>query len=281
MDTILVIDSDEATRTWLQKLLSENNFKVIFADNGEDGISKVTEIKPNLVILDINLPDIHGENVINQILQTKGKDGLPIIVFSGSYDENKISQLFELGIADFVQKKPGVEKELLGKCSTSLLRAKSSTGPLHNGKIITFFSAKGGIGTSTLCLNLAYSIAKQVERKSVLVVDLVLPLGSLAIMVGVEVSKSIAGLSNERYSQNFENYQDYLIPVNGWNFSILPGSCSPHDGQNLNPSRISPIIRTLQSEFDYVIIDIGRLFLKLAYLYSKYLMPFQLLLALI
>jgi len=264
MDTILVIDNDEATRIWLQQLLSENNFKVIFADNGEDGILKVLESKPNLIIIDINLPDIHGENVINQILHTKGKDGLPIIVFTSSYNEDIISQLFELGIADFVQKTPGVEKELLGKCSTSLLRAKSSTGQLHNGKIITFFSAKGGIGTSTLCLNLAHSIAKLVAEQSVVVVDLVLPLGSLAIMVGVDVRKSIAGLSNESYSPNFENFQDYLKPVDDWNFSLLPGSCSPHDGQNLNPSRISPIVRTLQSEFDYVIIDIGKTLSKIS-----------------
>jgi len=258
MDTILVIDSDEATSTWLQKLLSDNDFRVILAHDGEDGLLKVAANKPDLIILEINLPDISGEDVITRSLQSKGMERSPIIVFSSSYDENEITRLFELGIADFVQKKPGVEKELLGKCSTSLIRAKSTTGPIYSGKIITFFSAKGGIGTSTLCLNLAHSIAKQVEQQSVLVVDLVLPLGSLAIMAGVQVSKSIAGLSNESSTKKFGKIKEYLIPVDGWNLSIMPGSCSPHDGQKLDPSQITPIIRTLQSEFDYVIVDIGK-----------------------
>ena len=126
MDTILVIDSDEATRNWLQNLLSENNFKVILTDNGQEGLGKFTENKPNLIILDINLPDIRSEEIIKEILHSTGKDSIPIIVFSSSYNEVEIARLFELGIADFVQKKAGVDKELLGKLSTSLIRAKSA-----------------------------------------------------------------------------------------------------------------------------------------------------------
>jgi Flp pilus assembly CpaE family ATPase len=258
MNTILVIDHDQATKTWLKYFLSKNGYIVRTAASGKIGLQNIADHHPDLIIIDPKLPDIDGGVIIKTINQDSGLKLIPIIVFSDLYDTQEISRYFEMGIADFVCKKPGIEKEILGKCVTSLIRSRSTTGPLPSGKLISFFSAKGGNGTSTLCLNLAHSIAKQVAPKSVLVIDLVLPLGSLAIMVGIQAGNSIAQLSTERAPEDTQKLKEYLLPVDNWNISILPGSCSPDDGQKLNPNHITPILDSLLLAFDYVIIDLGK-----------------------
>jgi Flp pilus assembly CpaE family ATPase len=256
--SILVIDGDRATRSWLVKLFSAQGYDVDVAETGDIGHNKIKTNQPDLVILDLDLPDINGEDVIGAIFKDSGISKPPVIVFSSRYNVQEISRLFDIGIADFVQKKPGVEEELLGKCITSLIRSQSATGPLPSGKLISFFSAKGGTGTSTLCLNLAHMITKQVAQKSTLVVDLVLPLGSLAIMTGVQDRDSIARLSIQRASEDSQKMKDFLLPTSTWNFSILPGSRSLHEGQKLDPTRILPIIESLCYEFDFVIVDLGK-----------------------
>jgi MinD-like ATPase involved in chromosome partitioning or flagellar assembly len=256
--SILVIDGDRATRSWLERFFSTQGFDFEAVETGEIGLSKIKTNQPDLIILDLDLPDIKGEDVIKAIFKDSGISKPPVIVFSSRYNIQEISRLFDFGIADFVQKKPGVEDELLGKCKTSLIRSQSATGPLPSGKLISFFSAKGGTGTSTLCLNLAHMITKQVTQKSTLVVDLVLPLGSLAIMTGVREGDSIARLSLQSASQDSRQMKDYLLPASTWNFSILPGSRSLREGQKLDPTRILPIIDSLRYEFDFVLVDLGK-----------------------
>jgi pilus assembly protein CpaE len=101
-------------------------------------------------------------------------------------------------------------------------------------------------------------ITKQINKKSTLVVDLVLPLGSLAIMTGVQDGDSIARLSLQMDSQDSRKMKDYLLPASVWNFSILPGSRTLHEGQKLDPTRIFPIVESLRYEFDFVIVDLGK-----------------------
>jgi pilus assembly protein CpaE len=262
-NSVLIIDSDRASVNWLENLLVRKEFSVTIATNGRDGITLVSNTQPDLIILDMNLEDIAGEQVIEAI-QQGGDSMIPIIVFSVVKDLLGISRLFQLGITDFVQKKPGIENELLGKCATSLIRAKSSIGLRPKGKLISFFSAKGGNGTSTLCLNLANSLADQIQPKTVLVVDLVLPLGSAAIMTGVAHQGSIASLTVDRQSLDTQKLKDYLLPVENWSISIMPGSESLLDSQKLDPSQIVPILSTLLRAFDYVFVDLGKTFSRIS-----------------
>ena len=180
------------------------------------------------------------------------------MVFTTRLDLLDISRLFQLGISDYAIKRAGVENELLGKVSSSLFRVKSSGGIKPKGKLISFFSAKGGNGTSTLCLNLAHSLAESVKPKSVLVVDLVLPLGSIAIMTGIEHADSIANLTSEVKPQDTKGLKAFLLPVIDWSVSILPGSESVEDSQKLEPRRIVPILSSLLRAFDYVFVDLGK-----------------------
>ena len=258
VNRILVVDSDPATRTWLRDLFSGHGYDVEASQGGMEGLVKAESGRYDLVILDLELEDIDGEDVIEELQKKSSLARIPIVLFTTRLDLLDISRLFQLGISDYAIKRAGVENELLGKVSSSLFRAKSSGGIKPKGKLISFFSAKGGNGTSTLCLNLAHSLAESLKPKSVLVVDLVLPLGSIAIMTGIEHADSIANLTSEVKPQDTKGLKAFLLPVIDWSVSILPGSESVEDSQKLEPRRIVPILSSLLRAFDYVFVDLGK-----------------------
>ncbi|MCJ7584622.1 MAG: response regulator [Anaerolineales bacterium] len=257
-NTILVIDNDQATSKWLFTFLSNAGYEVRTASSGREGLGKLTAERPNLVILDLSLPDIGGEQVVESIIQNPITANIPIVVLLRKDNPQEIARLFDKGIADYIVKRPGIESELLAKCRTCLSRARHSTSQLPKGRLISFFSAKGGNGTSTLCLNLAHILARQVTPKTVLVTDMVLPLGSLSIMTGSQQRRSIVELTTEGGPYDYKKLKEFLAPARLWDFSILQGSRNPHDAQRLNPDQIEPLFESLLLMFNYVIVDLGK-----------------------
>jgi len=255
---ILVIDNDQATSKWLFTFLYNAGYEVRTASSGHEGLGKLTAEQPNLVILDMSLPDIGGEQAVESIIKNPISANIPIVVLLRKDNPHEIARLFEKGIADYIVKRPGIESELLAKCHACLSRARHTTSQLPKGRLISFFSAKGGMGTSTLCLNLAHMLARQVAPKTVLVTDMVLPLGSLSIMTGSQQGRSIAELTTEGEPYDYKKLKNFLAPARDWHFSILQGSLNPHDAQRLNPDQIEPLFESLLLMFNYVIADLGK-----------------------
>jgi Flp pilus assembly CpaE family ATPase len=257
-DTILIIENDLITNKWLSTFLSKNGYDVNTASLGREALDLVTSKIPDLVILDLNLPDISGEQVVESIIQNPITSKIPIVVLTSKGDSQEVSRLFEKGIAHFIVKKPGIESELLGACTSCLSRARRTNSLISKGRLISFFSAKGGNGTSILCINMAQILARQVLPKTVLVVDMVLPLGSLGIVTGSQRGNSIAALTTEGGPYPISKIKKYIVQAKEWNFSLLQGSYNPYDAGTLIPDEIAPLFDSLQLAFNYVIVDLGK-----------------------
>jgi pilus assembly protein CpaE len=119
--------------------------------------------------------------------------------------------------------------------------------------------AKGGIGTSSLCLNLAQMISQEEESRTA-VLDLVLPLGYLARITGAQSPYDVVELT--RQIQPKELTPSFLrssLPVpKSWNFHLVPGARDPHQGAMLDADRLAPLIQSLRAGFSRVIVDLGR-----------------------
>ncbi len=255
---ILAIDNDKATLKWLSTLLSSAGFDVSLADSGGVGLLKAAKEIPDLIILDLLLPDISAETVFTRIQKDPKTSHIPIIILSSKYDPREVIRFLEKGISDYIIKRPGIETELLGKCASIAARGREIVKPPSTGKLITFFSAKGGVGTSTICLNMAHSMAQQVNPKKVVVSDLALPFGSLAMMMRSNSGHTITKIISKPEPYNVQNLPGFLQPDKTWKVSLLQGSGSIADAQLLDPERINRLFKNLRSTFDYVLVDIGR-----------------------
>ena len=125
--------------------------------------------------------------------------------------------------------------------------------------MIVFLSAKGGTGTSSLCANLAMTIKEQNQEARVVVVDLVLPIGSIAQIVGYEGQLNLVTAADLPSGQTTGEYFLKNLPEPElWKFQLLAGSPDPQHGNNLKGNRIGQIVDVLRATYDFIIIDLGR-----------------------
>lgn len=118
MKKILIIDDDIPIGNMLEETLSKEGYKIFRAYSGTEALFVFSKAKPNLVLLDLMLPGLHGEDVLPQI------KGIPVIVVSAKVDiDNKVDVLLG-GAVDYVTK-PFHMKELLARISVHLRNAES------------------------------------------------------------------------------------------------------------------------------------------------------------
>jgi DNA-binding response OmpR family regulator len=130
MFTLLFIEDDEAIRTALQLVLEDEGYEVAVAGDGETGIKMFATIQPDLVLLDLRLPDISGFEVCRAIRRTSIT---PVIMVTAQTDTSDLVNGFDAGADDYVTK-PVVPKELAARIRAALRRTQTSEPSQSNEK---------------------------------------------------------------------------------------------------------------------------------------------------
>jgi two-component system KDP operon response regulator KdpE len=123
MTKVLVIDDEGQIRRFLRAGFELHRFVVLEAENAAAGLKAATFNKPDLIILDLNLPDIEGSEVLERI---RSWSNVPIIILSIHADEQEKVRLLKLGADDYVVKPFGMS-ELLARGEAALRRHLRST----------------------------------------------------------------------------------------------------------------------------------------------------------
>ena len=119
--TILIIEDDKDINEMLTKLLTNNNYNVLNAYSGTEGVL-VHNDNIDLILLDLMLPGKNGEEIIREL---KNENNVPVIVMSAIQDIDKKVDLFDLGANDYITK-PFHNDELLARIKVQL-RDKNNT----------------------------------------------------------------------------------------------------------------------------------------------------------
>lgn len=120
MEKILVIDDEKEIRKLLQIVLSANNYKVEEAENGKDGIIAAAFLRPDLILLDLSLPDMDGGEVLKRIREFSK---MPVIILSVREQENYKIAALDSGADDYVTK-PFSPGELLARIRAAIRHSK-------------------------------------------------------------------------------------------------------------------------------------------------------------
>lgn len=137
-DRILVVEDEKGISNFINTILSVNNFDVITAKNGAEAYAMITSYCPDVVILDLGLPDIDGLDIIKSVREWSH---VPIIVVSArSHEKDKVTAL-DLGADDYLTKPFGTS-ELLARIRTAIrhTRIHQSNHELTN---LGIFKANG------------------------------------------------------------------------------------------------------------------------------------------
>ncbi len=128
---ILVIEDDDETRAALVRELTSRGYRVAEAGDGRAGMLRWEGRRPDLVLLDLGLPDIDGLDIVRRI---RREAATPIVILSGRYEEREKVEALERGADDYVTKPFGVD-ELNARLRVALRRA-AGAGADPAGRIV-------------------------------------------------------------------------------------------------------------------------------------------------
>jgi len=256
---ILIVDSDQVTMHWLQSKLTTVGYTVDTATRGDIALQKISQDPPNLIVLDLTLPDGNGLDLIRRLREDPQFINVGIIIFSLRTEPDDIVAGLNAGADHYVRKRPGADAELLAVVRACLTQPAKGAQTPSRGKIISFCSAKGGTGTTSICVNTACALAKLESQARIVLVDMVLPIGSVGASLGYETSKTIARLSAE-VTEEIDRViiERYVSQKLKWGFHVVIGAKDPNEATGLNVSQIDSIFEMLPASYDYVLVDLGR-----------------------
>ena len=114
--SILVIEDEKSICDFISRTLELNDYKVMTASNGKDGLQAITSMLPDMVLLDLGLPDMDGNEIIRA---TREWSSMPIIVISARIQEKEKVEALDSGADDYITKSFGTS-ELLARIRTAM-----------------------------------------------------------------------------------------------------------------------------------------------------------------
>ena len=261
--SVLILDENPASRNFLANTLREKQFKVLEAASGKDALITAWRDEPDLVLFDPVLSDIKDEEFIHKLRNDPRTSATPLIALSSDPSPGRKETCLNAGVNEYLVKSsqalPALEERLTRIFGVERPTQIAEKEGKEAGLLIVFLSAKGGTGTSSLCANLAMNIKQNQPEARVVVVDLVLPIGSIAPMVGYEGDTNLITVADLPSGQTDGEYFHKMLPEPElWKFQLLAGSTDPEHGNVLKGDRIEQIVDTLRSSYDFIVIDLGR-----------------------
>jgi len=120
---ILIIEDNEKDSDFFSKLLEEKGYNVSCAFNGKDGLRRLKQEKFDLLLLDLLLPDIKGEDIYSKLRRARRSKDMPVIVLSIKDEADEIEELFQKGLDDYIIKPPR-PSYLLSRIETHLTKRR-------------------------------------------------------------------------------------------------------------------------------------------------------------
>ncbi len=117
---ILIIEDDKFLRELISRKLSDEGFNIQEAVDGEEGLKKIKEGKPDLILLDLILPSIDGFEVLSRMKEDPGVSAIPVIILSNLGQKEEVERGLKLGAADYLIKAHFTPGEIIEKIKNIL-----------------------------------------------------------------------------------------------------------------------------------------------------------------
>jgi Flp pilus assembly CpaE family ATPase len=258
---LLLIEDNrlEARRTqqWLASA-SNGSFEVEWVERMRFALDRLSQGGIDIVLLDLNLPDSRG---LETFLRLHGQvPQIPIVVLTGEDDESLGASAVEQGAQDYLVKYR-IDGTVLARVLRYALGRQRAQGgqvnePKHgkSARVVGFLGAKGGVGTTTVALNVALALAK--EQKSVILAEMRPSFGTLAYHLRQEPAKSLRSLFDHFPERLGERDLDALLCIGPAESRILFGPQPEDVFKEIDPGQAEAVVKGLAKMAEFVILDL-------------------------
>lgn len=257
----LFVSPDARTLNFFRMFAQPLGYEVLTASQAREGLIYAWRDRPQVIIFDTNLPDMDGLTFARKLHGDSRTASAFLLPLAEKADFQQEMEYIAAGCVGYLVKSPQLV-QTLQQFLDNPARARSDLFSRAEGKLICFLSAKGGVGTTSLLVNLADHVGRERENRktpSVCVADLVLPIGSVAQIVGYQGDFNLITLSEQPPERLTTFYiKEQLVSLERWHFALLPGSPDPEQASRLQFQKIKTIVDALRSGYDYIFIDLGR-----------------------
>lgn len=264
---LLIVDDVAETRANLCKLLLlEDNIEVVGeAGNGEEALELAKQLKPDVVLMDINMPVMDGIQATERMSVELPQ--IAIIILSVQGEGEYLRKAMAAGARDYLTKPPSSDEllqtiqrvyELEKKRHQTLSFSVDALPQKKPGKIISIFSTKGGVGKSLITVNLAVAM-KQLSGKKIAIVDLDLQFGDVTMLMDLLPRRTISDLAAEPDQLDSATIDSYMIEHSS-GVKVLPAPLRPELAEAIHGKHIEHVLRVLKDEYDYILIDTDQSF---------------------
>ncbi len=273
---VLIVDDVADTRENVRKLLQfEADIDVVgAARSGKEGIQLAQELDPDVVLMDINMPDIDGIAATETIRHKSPH--IQVVILSVQGDQNYMRRAMLAGARDFLTKPPmgdelvsavrrGGEMARLERSKSKparsalsaqvprgVLAAAASVG-LVQGKIITVYSPKGGTGCTTLAVNLALALHNEDTR--VVLVDANLQYGDVAMFFNEHGKNTILDIAPRVDELDPDIIEDIMVKHEASGIHILAAPQRPEQAEKITAQQFSKVLEYLRQLYAYIVVD--------------------------
>ncbi len=143
-ETILVVDDSPVQIKITTTILNKSEYRVLSARDGSECIKITKKIKPDLILLDIDMPEMNGIEVCMNLNNDPKTKDIPIIFVTGITDDSTLKEAFDAGGTDYVRK-PVNQVELLSRIKSVLNNQKLNKIRLEKEKLIGVLEMAGAV----------------------------------------------------------------------------------------------------------------------------------------
>lgn len=259
MQKVLVVDDDRILVKLLQITLSNVGHLIITANNGIEALRKAKTEKPDLIILDIGLPDIDGFEVARRIRRNPTIKHIPILMLTGRNDANYRVQAFSIGVDDYLTK-PFDNNKLAAKVSSLLRRTamvkKEHLGEVIEGHLVAVHSLRGGLGCSSLAINIDIGFYNLWSKPTILL-DNVFTSGQISLLLDTPVRRTWADFSETADTDYSDDalYSSITAHRSGLHFLAAPSD--PVEADKVDQFAVQAAISILRTSYEYMVADLA------------------------
>ena len=253
---ILVVEDSRTIREMLKVTIAQEGYQVTTCNTAEDAYAHIIDHPVDLLILDVILPGIDGFELCKQIRVTPSVKHVPIIIQTVKNDVADKIAGFEAG-ADGYLVKPYPREELILRVKNLLERerrdAVTPRTETKHGKVIAVFAAKGGVGKTTISVNLALALQQRMNG-SVALMDADFSFGLVGVNLNLSARRNFLDIVENFDTLDMDVLTDVVV-THETGLDVLLAPLHPEDADRISAAHIGKTLEMLPDRYDLIVVD--------------------------